>query len=143
VRELGGEIWSELRSLPEAELHWQISNRVIDVLMGVLARHLGAQIRNDPDLPCVAFAGAFAASAIPDLSRRCGRLPIADATGGGSAFAVTSYLRATPSLPGCRCAATGKLIWQAQFKFRSKHKVAVIAVRSPGHHLAVRRLPLS
>jgi hypothetical protein len=33
-----------------------------------------------------------------------------------------------------------KLIWQAQFKFRSKE--AVIAVWSPGHHLAVRRLPL-
>jgi hypothetical protein len=57
VRELGGEIWSELRSLPEAELQWQIRNRVVDVVMGVLARHLGAQIRNDPDLPVSPLPG--------------------------------------------------------------------------------------
>jgi hypothetical protein len=57
ARELGGEIWSELSSLPQAELHWQIRNRVVDVVMGVLARHLGAQIRNDPDLPASPVPG--------------------------------------------------------------------------------------
>jgi hypothetical protein len=51
VRELGGEIWAELFSFPDAELHWQIKNRIVDVVMGVLARHEGAVIKNDPDLP--------------------------------------------------------------------------------------------
>jgi hypothetical protein len=52
VRELGGEIWAELvYTFPESELPWQIGNRVVDVVMGVIARHVGAAIRNDPDLP--------------------------------------------------------------------------------------------
>ena len=51
VRELGGEIWAELRCFSEAELHWQIRNRVVDVVMGVLARHVGTEIRNDLDFP--------------------------------------------------------------------------------------------
>ena len=46
VRELGGEVWSELWPLPDAELHWQTKNRVVDLVMGV-----GAAIRNDADLP--------------------------------------------------------------------------------------------
>jgi hypothetical protein len=51
VRELGGEIWAELSSLPDAELPWQTKNRVVDLVMGVIARHVGAAIRNDEDLP--------------------------------------------------------------------------------------------
>jgi hypothetical protein len=51
VRELGGEIWAELWSFPDAELHWETKNRVVDLVMGVIARHVGATIRNDADLP--------------------------------------------------------------------------------------------
>jgi hypothetical protein len=51
VRELGGEIWAELSSLPDGELPWQSKNRVVDLVMGVIARHVGAAIRNDADLP--------------------------------------------------------------------------------------------
>jgi hypothetical protein len=28
VRELGGEIWDELSSFPDEELHWETKNRV-------------------------------------------------------------------------------------------------------------------
>lgn len=52
VRELGGEIWAELSSrIPDEELNWQSRNRVIDLLMGILARHQGKIIENDKDLP--------------------------------------------------------------------------------------------
>ena len=51
VRELGGEVWAELARLPEDELPWGARDRIIDVVMGVLARHAGAEIKNDSDLP--------------------------------------------------------------------------------------------
>lgn len=51
VRELGGEIWAELSLFPDAELHWQIKNRIADLVMGVAARYVGATIMNDADLP--------------------------------------------------------------------------------------------
>jgi hypothetical protein len=51
VRELGGEIWAELSSLPDGELPWQTADRIVDLVMGVIARHVGAAIRNDADLP--------------------------------------------------------------------------------------------
>jgi hypothetical protein len=51
VRELGGEIWAELSSLSDGELPWQTKNRVVDLVMGVIARHVGTAIRNDADLP--------------------------------------------------------------------------------------------
>jgi hypothetical protein len=51
VRELGGEIWAELSLVPDAELPWKDKNRVVDVVMGVVARRVGMAIRNDPDLP--------------------------------------------------------------------------------------------
>lgn len=52
VRELGGEIWAELYStIGEDRLNLQTRNQVIDLIMGVLARHVGATIENDSDLP--------------------------------------------------------------------------------------------
>lgn len=51
VRELGGEVWAELSRLPDAQLHWKRDEQVVDLVMGVLARHLGASIQNDRDLP--------------------------------------------------------------------------------------------
>ena len=51
VRELGGEIWAELSSFPDRELPWETKNRIVDVVMGVIARHAGAVVKNDPDLP--------------------------------------------------------------------------------------------
>lgn len=54
VRELGGEIWAELsRRIPDDELDWQKKNQIIDLIMGVLARHSNCSIQNDPDLPVV------------------------------------------------------------------------------------------
>jgi hypothetical protein len=51
VRELGGEVWAELSSFSDSELDWQIKNRIVDLVMGVVARHAGAAIMNDTDLP--------------------------------------------------------------------------------------------
>lgn len=51
IRELGGEIHAELTKIPEAELHWQVKNAVLDLVMGVLARHSGSVLENDRDLP--------------------------------------------------------------------------------------------
>jgi hypothetical protein len=52
VRELGGEIWSELlKAVPEEKLDWQTKNEIVDVVMRVLARHVGEVISNDDDLP--------------------------------------------------------------------------------------------
>ncbi len=51
VREIGGEIWTELHSIPEGDLRWDVRNAIVDVVMGVLARHAGNVLENDPDLP--------------------------------------------------------------------------------------------
>lgn len=51
IRELGGEIWAELFSIPESDLRWEVKEAVLDVVMGVLARHSGSVLENDPDLP--------------------------------------------------------------------------------------------
>lgn len=52
VRELGGEIWAELsRRIPDDELGWQTKNQIVDLIMGVLARHIDCTIQNDTDLP--------------------------------------------------------------------------------------------
>jgi hypothetical protein len=51
VRELGGEIWAELSSIPEGDLRWDVRNAIVDVVMGVLARYAGTVLENDPDLP--------------------------------------------------------------------------------------------
>ena len=49
VRELGGEIWAQLRGVEG--LDWRVLNLVTDEILGVLARHVGTTIVNDPDLP--------------------------------------------------------------------------------------------
>lgn len=57
VRELGGEIWSELEKADVAQqVDWQVRNAIIDLVMGVLARHAGKRLENDADLPVVPLA---------------------------------------------------------------------------------------
>lgn len=51
IRELGGEVWAEAQSIEEAAANWELVNKLVDVVMGVLARHTGAVIVNDRDLP--------------------------------------------------------------------------------------------
>lgn len=51
IRELGGEVWAELHRIPEPELGWQTRERVVDIVMGVLARYSELEVRNDTDLP--------------------------------------------------------------------------------------------
>jgi len=52
VRELGGEVWSELERCDVAhDVDWRVRNAIVDLVMGVLARHAGKQIENDADLP--------------------------------------------------------------------------------------------
>lgn len=52
IRELGGEIWSELRDrVSEDDVDWRTKNVVVDIVMGVLARHDGKLIVNDKDIP--------------------------------------------------------------------------------------------
>jgi hypothetical protein len=52
VRELGGAIWAELSTrIPNDELDWRMTERMMDIVLGVLARHLGKVIADDSDLP--------------------------------------------------------------------------------------------
>jgi hypothetical protein len=51
IRELGGEIWAELSFIPETTLDWETRNAVVDLVIGVLARHSGSVLSNDEDLP--------------------------------------------------------------------------------------------
>lgn len=52
IREIGGEVWSELRnSIPEDEASWKVKNKIVDVVMKILARYEGHIIENDEDLP--------------------------------------------------------------------------------------------
>jgi len=59
VRELGGEVWAEIthrqNRISDDNLIGDIDFRVVqelsDILMGVLARHVGCTIINDEDLP--------------------------------------------------------------------------------------------
>ena len=52
VRELAGEVWSELNyRVTEEEVHWKTVEKVPDIVMGVLARHVGKIIGNDEDTP--------------------------------------------------------------------------------------------
>jgi hypothetical protein len=51
IRELGGEIAAELFRIPESELPWGTQSKIVDIVMGVLARHSGEVIKNDEDLP--------------------------------------------------------------------------------------------
>lgn len=51
IRELGGEFFAASMPIGGASEHWELVNSFIDVMMGVLARHEGAIIENDRDLP--------------------------------------------------------------------------------------------
>ena len=53
IRALGGEVWAEMRSVEGADKHWEVVNQFVDVMMGVLARHAGSVLIDDPDLPVV------------------------------------------------------------------------------------------
>ena len=61
VRELGGEIWTEVSGLCREGLNLEVSdlNEFIDTAVGVLARHTGKTLVNDPDLPVVPLAVTF------------------------------------------------------------------------------------
>ena len=51
IRELGGELWAELSPQPEEKVPRRARAAIVDILMGVLARHAGSVIENDRDLP--------------------------------------------------------------------------------------------
>lgn len=51
VRELGGEVWAEAQAIPGVGANWELVNKFVDVVMRVLARHTGAVIENESDLP--------------------------------------------------------------------------------------------
>lgn len=52
VRELGGEIYAEMfRRIPTDILDWKVADQIVDLAMGVLARHAGTTIENDADFP--------------------------------------------------------------------------------------------
>jgi hypothetical protein len=52
VRELGGEIYSELyQRVANEKVSWQVKTEIVDIIMGVLARHAGSKIENDEGLP--------------------------------------------------------------------------------------------
>lgn len=68
VRELAGEIWAEMTSeitddsMPSSALKSMEINtlhRVVDVIMGVLARHDNTVIVNDKDLPVTPLPKRF------------------------------------------------------------------------------------
>lgn len=68
IRELGGEVWAELSSIPETDLRWEVRNAVVDVMMGVLARHSGSILENDRDLPVAPLPFRVANGDEPDPS---------------------------------------------------------------------------
>lgn len=59
VRELGGEIWAEITYRQNdkendslvREIDFRATQELNDLVMGILARHIGCEISNDRDLP--------------------------------------------------------------------------------------------
>lgn len=52
IREFAGELWAELaKRVDEKEATFEVRNQIVDIVMGVLARHSGSIIENDRDLP--------------------------------------------------------------------------------------------
>jgi hypothetical protein len=47
---------AEFFAMAEGDLRWQVKHAVVDVVMGVLARHAGSTIENDADLPVAPLA---------------------------------------------------------------------------------------
>ncbi len=69
VRELAGEIWAELEQesrdavangSPLHSMSMDSMNRILDIVMGVLARHDSTMIVNDRDLPVEPLQREFA-----------------------------------------------------------------------------------
>jgi hypothetical protein len=51
IRELGAELWAELaHRLSDDQISWKARNLVVDIVMGVLARHEGEVLENDVEL---------------------------------------------------------------------------------------------
>ena len=51
IREIGGEIWAELvQRIDDQHLRWSVKSQVVEIIMGVLARHEGTVIINDAGL---------------------------------------------------------------------------------------------
>jgi hypothetical protein len=56
VRELGGEIWAEVTMRfreTGRQIDIETKNIIIDLLVAVLARHIGETIENDEEMPVV------------------------------------------------------------------------------------------
>ena len=52
VRELGGEIWAEMKyRVDEDTVRFDVKHQLADLIMGVLARHIGSEIVDDDGLP--------------------------------------------------------------------------------------------
>jgi hypothetical protein len=57
IRELGGEIIGEVTRRQRDPNHalskvgWEDAGRIVDLVMSVLARHVGEQLADDPELP--------------------------------------------------------------------------------------------
>jgi hypothetical protein len=54
VRELSGEIWAEVTQhylRENRQLKIEDLNTITDLILGVLARHVGKSIKNDEDFP--------------------------------------------------------------------------------------------
>lgn len=59
VRELGGEIWAEITHRQNdqendsliGKIDFRATQELNDLVMGILARHVGCEITNDEDLP--------------------------------------------------------------------------------------------
>lgn len=52
MRELGGEVWAEIENVfSDDEIDWQRRTAIVDLVMGVLARHVDSVLVNDADLP--------------------------------------------------------------------------------------------
>jgi len=67
VRELGGEVWAEITQIQNSTdnnsllngIDFKVSQELSDLVMGVLARHTGAIIVNDEDLPVTPLAKTY------------------------------------------------------------------------------------
>ena len=72
IRELGGEVWAEIfmrkthGDVRFKELHHDALGEIIDLIMGVLARHKGAVIEDDGDLPVTPLAPHLSGSGDPE-----------------------------------------------------------------------------
>jgi hypothetical protein len=59
IRELGGEINGEITrrqrdpNHPLSKVGWEEGGKIVDLIMAVLARHIGEQLADDPELPVV------------------------------------------------------------------------------------------